>query len=75
MPDIAMCNDYSCPQFDKCYRAQAKPSEYRQSYFVGSPRSVDGCDYFWPTFNEQIEELQRKDSENSSRHRDKPSTQ
>jgi len=48
MPDIAMCNDYSCPDFDRCYRAQAKPSEYRQSYFSGSPRSMDGCQYLWP---------------------------
>lgn len=73
MPDISMCNDYSCPDFDKCYRAQAKPS-MRQSYFMGSPRTKEGCDYLWPTFDEQIEELKRKDSENSSRHRDKPST-
>ena len=65
MPDISMCNDYSCPQFDKCYRAQAKPSEYRQSYFRDSPRDKDGCNYFWP-----LEET----NENSSGHRDKPST-
>ena len=74
MPDISMCNDYSCPQFEKCYRAQAKPSEYRQSYFRDSPRDKDGCNYFWPTFNEQIEELQRKERESSPRHRNKPST-
>lgn len=73
MPDISMCNDYSCPDFNRCYRAQAKPS-MRQAYFMESPRSMDGCKYLWPTFNEQIEELQRKDSESSSRHRDKPST-
>ena len=48
MPDISMCNDYSCPDFERCYRAQAKPSEYRQSYFAGSPRSMDGCQYLWP---------------------------
>lgn len=65
MPDISMCNDYSCPKFDKCYRAQAKPSEYRQAYFASSPRSVDGCEYFSP-----LEET----DENSSRHRNKPST-
>jgi len=65
MPDISMCNDYSCPQFDKCYRAQAKPNEYRQSYFKDSPRDKDGCNYFWP-----LEET----NENSSGHRNKPST-
>lgn len=64
MPDISMCNDYSCPKFDQCYRAQAKPSEYRQAYFAGSPRSLDGCEYFWP-----MEEA----NENSSRYRNKPS--
>ena len=65
MPDISMCNDYSCPTFDKCYRAQAKPSEYRQSYFRDSPRDKDGCNYFWP-----LEET----NENSSGHRDKSSS-
>ena len=65
MPDISMCNDYSCPKFDKCYRAQAKPSEYRQSYFMNSPRDKDGCNYFWP-----LEET----NESSLRHRNKPST-
>lgn len=64
MPDISMCNDYSCPDFDKCYRAQAKPSEYRQSYFRDSPRDKDGCNYFW---------LLEETNENRPRHRDKPS--
>ena len=68
MPDIAMCNDYSCPDFDKCYRAQAKPSEYRQSYFSGSPRSKDGCDYFDPI------ETDGEYYASRPRHRDKPST-
>jgi hypothetical protein len=64
LADISMCNDYSCPQFDDCYRAQAKPS-MRQSYFMTSPRDKDKCSYFWP-----LEET----DENSSRHRNKPST-
>ena len=65
MPDISMCNDYSCPDFERCYRAQAKPSEYRQSYFSGSPRSMDGCQYFWV-----LEET----NENRTGLRNKPST-
>ena len=65
MPDISMCDDYSCPDFERCYRAQAKPSEYRQSYFSGSPRSMDGCQYLWP-----LEET----NENRTGHRNKPST-
>ena len=64
MPDITMCNDYSCPAFDDCYRAQAKPN-MRQSYFIDSPRERDKCSYFSP-----LEET----DENSSRHRNKPST-
>ena len=64
MADITMCNDYSCPQFDECYRAQAKPS-MRQSYFMSSPREVSGCDYFW---------LLKETDENSLRHRNQSST-
>jgi hypothetical protein len=67
MPDISMCNDYSCPDFDRCYRAQAKPG-LRQSYFAESPRKMDGCDYLSPLDPE--EELYA----NRPRHRDKPST-
>ena len=61
MPDISMCNDYSCPQFDDCYRAQAKPS-MRQSYFMTSPRDKDGCTYFWPM--EETDERMQKLPEN-----------
>lgn len=64
MADITMCNDYSCPNFDRCYRAQAKPS-MRQSYFMSSPREASGCDYFW-----LLEEIDA----NRSRHRDEPIT-
>jgi hypothetical protein len=68
MPDISMCNDYSCPQFDDCYRARAKPS-MRQSYFMTSPRDKDKCNYFWPYFW-PLEET----DENRTRLRNKPST-
>lgn len=68
MPDIAMCNDYSCPDFERCYRAQAKPSEYRQAYFMESPRSMDGCQYFDPL------ETDGEYYASRPRHRNKPST-
>lgn len=46
MPDIAMCKRGECPLFDRCYRAQAQPSD-RQSWIV--PKLVgDQCEYFWP---------------------------
>jgi hypothetical protein len=67
MPDISMCNDYSCPDFDRCYRAQAKPS-MRQSYFIGSPRDKEGCDYFDPL------ETNGEYYASRLRHRNKPST-
>ena len=41
MPDIAMCTGFDenreCPFRNKCYRATAKPSEYRQTYFAVLP--------------------------------------
>lgn len=46
-PDITMCNDHNCPQKEDCYRYNAKPSQYSQSYFVSSPREEDKCNYFW----------------------------
>lgn len=67
MPDITMCNDYSCPDFDKCYRAQAKPS-MRQAYFIDSPRSIDWCMYFEPV------ETDGEYYASRPRHRDQPST-
>ena len=47
MADITMCNDYECPQKERCYRFMANPSTFWQSYFAESPKKMDGCDYFW----------------------------
>ena len=47
MADITMCRDDKCPQKDKCYRYTAPPNEYRQAYFVYSPKKMDGCPMFW----------------------------
>lgn len=52
MPDIAMCNGEGCPKKDECYRHTAKPSEFRQSYFVEAPFKEGVCDHFWPTKEE-----------------------
>jgi len=48
-PDITMCSDHNCPQKEDCYRYNAKPSEYAQSYFVDSPydKNNNKCNYFW----------------------------
>lgn len=46
MPDITMCTDESCPVKEKCWRHEAPPSEFRQSYFCESPRLEETCEYF-----------------------------
>lgn len=48
MPDITMCKDTVCHINKNCYRFVAKPIPMWQSYFVGSPRTLEGCNYFWP---------------------------
>lgn len=45
MVDIAMCRTETCPHFKQCYRAQAEPNEYRQSY---ADFDVDEHDCFDP---------------------------
>lgn len=51
MPDITMCNGRNCELKELCYRYTAKPSEFRQSYFLTPPiKEIDGekvCEYFW----------------------------
>ena len=46
MPDITMCKDVECSKKYKSYRFMAIPSEYRQAYFVGTPREGKECEYF-----------------------------
>ncbi len=38
-----------CPLMEKCYRYKTKPSEYRQSYFIGIPYDFKKkkCEYFY----------------------------
>lgn len=47
--DITMCTGKNCPLSTKCYRFTAKPSEFRQSYFVEPPYDEEkkSCEYFW----------------------------
>jgi hypothetical protein len=46
MAGIAMCLNSECRSFNKCYRAKAKPSEYRQSYQAFDPKGDDKCEFF-----------------------------
>ena len=57
MVDIAMCDSKECPKFVECYRAQAKPSEYRQSYFTGLNFDENGCIYFIKMLQSSPDEL------------------
>ena len=50
MPDITMCANKYCSLRDKCYRAQAVPDSYYQSYAEFKPVRHDdgrvGCEHF-----------------------------
>jgi len=46
MPDITMCEGIGCEARFTCYRFTAKPSEYRQSYFMETPIVNGGCEYY-----------------------------
>jgi len=45
MPDIAMCQNDSCPSAKKCYRHEAMPWQY-QSYSSFYPGKKKKCDSF-----------------------------
>lgn len=53
MPDITMCKNSRCALNTSCYRYQATPDRYRQSYFTDLEPIVneDGdasCEYYYP---------------------------
>lgn len=48
MPDISMCLNENCSLKDGCYRFNAKPSEYSQSYELFEERNKEKC--FIPLF-------------------------
>jgi hypothetical protein len=51
MPDISMCDSETCPLKTNCYRNPAsgtKPSEHRQSWFMGLPSEGETCNHYWP---------------------------
>ena len=46
MSDISMCQQSGCPKSWECWRYNAPPDKYRQSYI--SPEFTDnGCNMFW----------------------------
>lgn len=60
MADITMCKDYLCSIKETCYRFTAVPSSY-QSYFVGTPRSKEECEFYWATKTEKHDEDKHSD--------------
>ena len=46
MADISMCAGEGCEVKETCYRSQATPSKYRQSYIKPDIQKKD-CDYYW----------------------------
>lgn len=59
MADITMCKDTKCPQNSRCYRYVALPSSHWQSYFMHSPKKMDGCPEFLPIESEEYEDRSR----------------
>ena len=64
MADITMCKDTTCPQNERCYRYIALPNDLWQSYFLSSPKKMDGCPEYWPISGDESKEY-----EDRSRHR------
>ena len=81
MPDISMCPGGECPARTKCARFLAKPSEYRQAYFLRPPYNavvsehggVSWCEFWWDAGKayfklrtpEEIEAHQKKSCESA----------
>ena len=58
MPDITMCEGKDCPLKETCYRYTAKPSEFRQSYFINSPydKEKGECDHHMKIWQKKTDE-------------------
>jgi hypothetical protein len=56
MADITMCRDEHCKRHLKCHRMTAPVTEFRQAYFVNSPRQGKKCDFFWDNKGYQKQE-------------------
>jgi hypothetical protein len=50
MADITMCEGTNCPLRHNCYRVNAIPNEFRQSYFTELPydKNKGKCNEYWP---------------------------
>lgn len=57
--DITMCSNTTCPLKKNCYRSQAIPNKYRQSYSFIEPVTTEGL----TTCSMQIQIKKRKTKE------------
>jgi hypothetical protein len=59
MADITMCKGVDNPMCVNCYRKNATPNEYRQSYFIEPPMIEGQCDEYWhyPKTDNQIKKV------------------
>jgi len=48
-----MCSNDECPMADECYRHEAKPSTFRQSFAKFEPQTPDKCAYFMDIWIEE----------------------
>jgi hypothetical protein len=46
MADIAMCQNDDCPSAKQCYRHEATPNPWRQSYMEFKPDASGKCKHF-----------------------------
>ena len=47
MPDISMCDNSKCEASATCYRFNAVPNPYRQSYGVFGTTDYKQCEYYY----------------------------
>jgi len=56
MADITMCSGKNCPLAETCYRYNATPSKFWQSYFTEPPIKNGKCEYYWEVKTEDDEQ-------------------
>lgn len=53
MPDITMCNNVVCTKRSTCYRFQADPKPFWQSWSNFEQREDGECSHYWDFTHEQ----------------------
>ena len=59
MPDITMCLQDDCPMKGGCYRHEATPTSYRQSFAVFTPETATDCSRFMEIWTARNNEVQK----------------